>query len=165
MMRILLRIYGTLAAIVFALAVALDASFFAHFERAYSYTTPLPRRDLANILLAFRPLDLLVNPLTTILFLLAMATLVTIHLRRPNRRWQVGLAIPQLLLLFSFAQGISGLLYDVSRAKDGEWLHEGWPLMEAAAIWVPIPFCLVASAAVTFVKSRLSFKTPATTAD
>ena len=68
-------------------------------------------------------------------------------------------ALPQLPILFLAPFGLLALAFDLTFQQDGEWLHEGWPVIEAAVFWAPVPlmssFASLAAAIASSGRSRL----------
>jgi hypothetical protein len=148
---ILGRMYAVAAFAVLFLAVALDRSFSAHFEGAYTYTTPVRGADLASIVGRSSFADLLSDGWLTPFIALAAVTLVLVVARVPVPAFvRIAIALPQLLLVIVAPWGAFALAGDLasflSGTLDGEWLHEGWPIMEAAAVWVPVPVAIAGGA-------------------
>jgi hypothetical protein len=137
--RVLFITYSVVAAAILITAMILSASFFAHFQTVYSYSTPITTDDLLSMLLRFRPADMFTSGYDAVLLLSVLATLgVVIHSRSPS--WvRVAALLPQLPLLVLAPLGLLALASDLAFPRDGEWLHEGWPVIEAAGIWASVP--------------------------
>lgn len=143
--RTLFTGYSVMAAGMVVTATMLSSSFFAHCQSSYSYSTPITPGDVLRILGRFRPADLFLSPYDAVFLLSVLATLgFVIHGRSP--RWlRVTGALPQVPLLVLAPLGLIALAYDLPFPRDGEWLHEGWPVIEAAGIWAPVPLISVAA--------------------
>lgn len=149
--RAVLQGWSSLAFGVLALAVALDRAFIAHLEFAYPYSAPVRWPDLVLILSSFRFVDLSSNIFLVILVALASATAASLSLRISSPPiLRIAIALPQLLLAPGAVWGALSVIGDVTSLLhgrlDGEWLGEGWPLMEAIALWFPMPCVLFARA-------------------
>ena len=152
--RCLLLAWGAMSCFHLGMALAVDAAFFARFERAIGYTTPLPPELFWDVLATFRLGDLVRSwPLAYVL--LAFMTLLLLLARNVRRMPVVFLlvAAPQLIVLPIVSAGGSSW-WLTGGTLDGEWLHEGWPLTEAAATWVIVPFAICVTAAVRLTRIR-----------
>jgi hypothetical protein len=156
--RVVGRAYVVVAATILVTAVALDNSFFAHFETAYSYTTPVFPKDLARVLAAFALSDVRFGGWLLPMTLLAVTTAVVLHAGVATARVKLLLAAPQLLVLLFAPVGFAALPHDfVSLARghlDGEWFHEGWPVIEAFAIWSIVPVVVFLSGAAQLFREK-----------
>lgn len=155
--RALFTTYSVVAAAIFVTAIMLSTAFFAHFQSVYSYSTPITPNDLLRILLRFRPADIFISPYDAVLLLSVLASLgLVLHDLSP---WwaRVAAALPQLPLLILAPLGLLALASDLPFPRDGEWLHEGWPVIEAAGIWMPVPLIssfVAVAAAIAQLRSR-----------
>jgi hypothetical protein len=157
--RRLIAVYSVAAAVLLALGVAIDASFFAHFTNDYSYTTPVDLADVVRVCIAFRAADLL--PPDWRLAVVSLSIITVVGLVRSARFGAVVLtaAVLQLPLLIFFPTGLLGALCDLGGLTDGEWFHESGPLIESVALWVPVPVAVVVAALVE--RERTLVKKPA----
>jgi hypothetical protein len=138
-------------------ATALDASFYAHYEEKYGYSTPLHRADLIDILRHFRIVDLRLNWYLCVTAL-PMATALLLCLR-PIRRHPLlylCMALP-FTLVWGFVPAvlIRCLFHGLSVPSDcidGECLHEGLPLLESYALWGSVTMYIAVVAAVQIVR-------------
>lgn len=149
--------YRVVAFATLVIGIAIDLSFFARFETRYSYTTPVTCSDILLIIQAFRVKDLLASgPVLIVITLSAVVTLVLTYVRDAPVWMRLLVTAPQLPFLVLMPVGLSGLLNDLPCPPDGEWFHEGWPFIEAMAVWLPIPMFVVVQAVVLQVRqSRL----------
>ncbi len=96
----------------------------------------------------------------TIVVVLAAATLVvacTSLQITPLAR--LCLAAPQLLLLPLACLGLLALIDDIasysSAQLDGEWFHEGWPIIESVGVWLTVPIGVFVAAGRELLRGRI----------
>jgi hypothetical protein len=151
MLRIVVRIYVVLAAASLAIGVALDDSFFAHFESSYAYTTPVAYKDVWRVLAAFRIADIRFVGWLVPAVALSAITAVLLLIGKASPRVRLLVSAPQLLLLLFAPIGMaafpSDLLHLAGGYLDGEWFQEGWPVIESCTIWVVVPAVTFGNAA------------------
>jgi hypothetical protein len=143
MLRFAGRVYVVASFGLLALGFALDRSFDAHFAESFTYTTPVRDREMIAVISRFSLADLSIGGWLPILIALAAVTMVVVF--APGcvpAKVRVALTIPQLLLLPVAWVGALSLPADLvsffSGRLDGEWFHEGWPILESVGWWEPV---------------------------
>ena len=138
------------------IALAADASFFAHFEGDFSYTTPLKANDFWYIVSRFRFSDLRFDPLSAYVAT-ALVTAIVVFAAPRRKDLLLVLALPQLIVIPIVPVGLACFVSDVrlffGATLDGEFFHEGWPIMESVSLWTIVPATIVLRRGVTLTAS------------
>lgn len=139
------------------IALVAISSFFAHFEGAISYTTPLNANDFWYIVSRFRFTDLRFD--AAFAYVSTALTTAIIIFAAPHRaNLLLLLAVAQLIVIPIVHIGLlgwftHGLLLFLGGTLDGEWFHEGWPIMESVSLWAIVPATIVLRRAVTLASA------------
>ena len=138
------------------LAFVAASSFAARFQNAFSYTTPLNANDFWYIVSRFRFSDLAFDPLS-VYIAIALATAIVIFAAPHRTNLLLVLALPQCIFIPIVPGELAALLSDYrlffGATLDGEFFHEGWPIMESIALWTIVPATIVLRRGVTLTAS------------
>lgn len=163
MRSLLTRGYALVAFLCLLLAYALDASFLARFTHTYAYSAPVRLRDIATVLLAFSLQDVSLGWLLVFVGFAGATIAVLVVGRSWSPRVRLGIATPQLILAPVMLMGVLALTADLPQLLygnlDGEWFHEGWPVVEAFGVWLPVPVGIATSAAHEWFLARRQRRT------